>query len=77
MFKSPSSFFCKIFPLLEAEKFTPDDEEYLPTGEILSVRGTENDFTEARILSETVIKARGGEGYCVNFCVGDGRKTVR
>ena len=62
---------------LEAEKFTPDDEEYLPTGKIVSVKMTENDFTQKKLLSETVTKARAGEGYCVNFCVGDESKTIR
>ena len=62
---------------VEAEKFTPDDEEYLPTGEIVSVKMTENDFSKEKLLSDTVTKARGGEGYCVNFCVGDGSKDIR
>ena len=62
---------------LEAEKFTPDDEEYLPTGKIASVKMTENDFTKEKLLSDTVTKARGGEGYCVNFCVGDGSEAMR
>merc|ERR1711936_428784 len=56
---------------IKAEKFTPDDEEYLPTGEILSVGGTENDFLSARPLSDCVTGARDGVGYCVNFCVGN------
>ena len=54
---------------IAAETFTPDDEEYLPTGEMISVAGTENDFLSPQLLAEKVVVARGGEGYCVNFCV--------
>lgn len=51
-----------------ASDFTPDDNEYLPTGEVVSVHGTEYDFSQARELREAVLSARGGEGFCVNYC---------
>jgi len=54
---------------INAETFTPDDEQYLPTGEILPVTGTENDFQCGKMLNDCVEKARDGVGYCVNFCV--------
>ena len=53
---------------IAAETFTPDDEEYLPTGEIVPVAATENDFRSPQLLADKVVVARGGEGYCVNFC---------
>jgi len=51
-----------------AATFTPDDNEYLPTGEVLSVHGTEYDFSQERELRDAVKSARGGEGFCVNYC---------
>jgi len=51
-----------------ASDFTPDDNEYLPTGEVLSVDGTEYDFSQEKKLREAVLSARGGEGFCVNYC---------
>jgi len=59
-----------------ADNFTPDDQEYLPTGEIKSVEGTEYDFRKPKLLSESVVSARQGEGYCVNFCVGDNHNQL-
>ena len=83
-----------------ADNFTPDDQEYLPTGKIMgivqymvrlkrnikkdfyageikSVEGTEYDFRKPKLLSESVVSARQGEGYCVNFCVGDNHNQLR
>jgi len=51
-----------------ASEFTPDDNEYLPTGEVVSVSGTEYDFSQERELRDAVKSARGGEGFCVNYC---------
>jgi len=55
---------------IHADTFTPGDEDYLPTGEILPVRGTEFDFLTEKSLGKAVPTAMGGEGYCVNYCVG-------
>jgi len=55
---------------IPTDKFTPDDEDYLPTGEILPVSGTEYDFQTETSLGTAVPRARNGEGYCVNYCVG-------
>ena len=49
----------------------------LLAGEIVPVAGTENDFLTPRRLADVVGEARGGEGYCVNFCVGDGAGKLR
>jgi len=58
-----------------SEEYTPDDAEYLPTGEVAAVQGTEYDFTRERYLLEAVPSARGGEGYCVNYCTGAGTRA--
>ncbi|XP_023336626.1 aldose 1-epimerase isoform X2 [Eurytemora carolleeae] len=49
--------------------YTPDDAEYLPTGAIDPVENTNKDFQESKLLSSTVPQERGGEGFCVNYCI--------
>ena len=41
------------------------------------MKGTEYDFRTPKLLSECVVSARQGEGYCVNFCVDNKRKLLR
>ena len=71
---------------IDADKFTPDDQDYLPTGcsrivfyasrfslfsgEILPVKGTEYDLQEEPTLAVAIPSARHGEGFCVNYSVG-------
>ncbi len=55
---------------INADYFTPNDADCLPTGEILSVKGTSMDFTEFHTIAERAdmdefVKPYGG--YDVNF----------
>ncbi len=57
---------------INADKFTPADDELIPTGEILSVEGTALDFRSEKeigkdILADDIVKAAGG--YDHNFCI--------
>ena len=54
-------------------RFTPDNADYLPTGEVTEVEGTEYDLRRPALLAQAVPRARAGEGFCVNFCVGPDR----
>ena len=46
-------------------------------GEVLAVSGTEYDFQKETNLGTAVPNARNGEGYCVNYCVGDEKAGLR
>ena len=39
------------------------------SGEIASVAGTEYDLRAGPVLESAVPGARGGEGFCVNYCI--------
>ena len=56
--------------LINADEFTPNDADCLPTGEVLSVKGTSMDFNEFHTIAERAdmdeyVKPYGG--YDVNF----------
>ena len=60
---------------INAEKFTPVDNELIPTGEIVSVEGTAIDFRKEKevgkdILADDIVRACGGIDH--NFCI-DGK----
>ena len=38
-------------------------------GAIDPVENTNKDFQESKLLSSTVPQERGGEGFCVNYCI--------
>ena len=46
-------------------------------GEMRSVLNTEYNFQKSTSLGEAIPKARQGEGFCVNYCVGDGKANLR
>lgn len=50
---------------LEADRYTPVDDESIPTGEIVAVEGTPFDFTEPRAICERIDEV--GAGYDHNF----------
>lgn len=60
---------------LEADEFTPTDNESIPSGEIASVKGTPMDLTSAITISDHIdddyeqLKFAGG--YDHNFCIRD------
>lgn len=57
--------------LINADEFTPNDLDCLPTGEILSVKGTSMDFTEYHTIGERAdcdeCYVKPYNGYDVNF----------
>lgn len=57
---------------VNAQKFTPSDKEYIPTGEIVSVEGTALDFRNEKAIGKDIradenVKKAGG--YDHNFCI--------
>jgi len=44
--------------------YVPVDESYIPTGEILSVKGTAMDFTAAKPIGRDIGKVSGGYDHC-------------
>jgi len=59
---------------VNADKFTPSDKKYIPTGEIKDVMGTPMDFRKAHALSETINDStfdqiRNTTGYDHNWCL--------
>ena len=59
---------------VNADSYTPSDEFYIPTGEILPVEGTPFDFRYARVLSEivndtTFCQIKNATGIDHNFCL--------
>lgn len=63
---------------INADKFTENNEECIPTGEILSVSGTALDFTESKPVKPGLISddrhIRCGHGYDHNFVLNVGGK---
>lgn len=59
---------------INADKFTPADAKYIPTGEIKDVTGTPMDFRKAHAIGETIIdttydQIRNATGYDHNWCL--------
>ena len=59
---------------INADKFTPSDAKYIPTGEIKEVAGTPMDFRKAHAISETIAdttyeQIRNATGYDHNWCL--------
>ena len=52
---------------LEASKYTPVDDELIPTGEIAPVEGTAFDFTEPKAIGRDIEQTDGG--YDHNFVI--------
>jgi aldose 1-epimerase len=61
--------------LINADYFTPVDEELIPTGEIKSVKGTPWDFTEPKPIGKDIGKVQGG--YDHNFVLRKEEKPLR
>jgi aldose 1-epimerase len=54
--------------MLNADSFTPSDENLIPTGEIKSVKGTAMDFTKPTIIGSRIGQVKGGydHNYVLN-----------
>jgi len=58
---------------LAANRYTPTDAELIPTGEIVSVKGTPLDFTKPTRVGERIDKLRPGlNGYDHNYVIDNG-----
>ncbi len=59
---------------INADKFTPADAKYIPTGEIRDVTGTPMDFRKAHAIGETIVdttfdQIKNATGYDHNWCL--------
>ena len=58
---------------VNADNFTPSDEAYIPTGEIVSVEGTPMDFRKPHAVGDSIksayIQIQQAGGYDHNFCL--------
>ena len=59
---------------INADKFTPSDSLYIPTGEIKDVTGTPMEFRKAHAISETIVdttydQIKNATGYDHNWCL--------
>ncbi|MBI5387009.1 MAG: galactose mutarotase [Verrucomicrobia bacterium] len=63
---------------LAADRYTPSDDELIPTGEIASVKGTPLDFTTPTAIGARIeqLKPRPG-GYDHNFVLGGDGKSLK
>jgi aldose 1-epimerase len=61
--------------MIAADRYTPVDDELIPTGEIAPVKGTPLDFTEAHTIGERIdqLKPKPG-GYDHNYVLKSGGK---
>ncbi len=61
-----------------AERYTPTDETFIPTGEVAPVEGTPVDFRQAHAIGERIAQIAGDPGgYDHNFAVDGENKTLR
>lgn len=65
---------------IDADSFTPTDEDSIPTGEIRSVKGTAFDFSESKpigkVIDENDEQLIMCKGYDHNFCLNDNAGAV-
>lgn len=54
--------------MINADKFTDTDDNYIPTGMLKNVGGTMWDFRIARRLGDSIFHIPGG-GYDQNMCI--------
>lgn len=59
--------------MINADRFTPIDENSIPTGELLPVKGTPFAFNEFKKIGEDIekddVQLKNGNGYDHNFCI--------
>lgn len=59
--------------MINAKKFTPADNESIPIGKMVTVKGTPFDFTKERVIGERIDEddeqLKFGKGYDHNFCL--------
>jgi aldose 1-epimerase len=63
---------------IHAERYTPTDDTFIPTGELAAVEGTAVDFREAHVIGERIAQIPGDPGgYDHNFAVDGEIGTLR
>jgi len=64
--------------MINADFYTPGDEALIPTGEILSVKGTPLDFTEPKTIGARIEQLTATRGYDHNYVLknADGSLTL-
>ena len=65
---------------INADRFTPSDEKYIPTGEIRDVTGTPMDFRKPHAIGQTIVdttydQIRNATGYDHNWCLNTFRNS--
>ena len=60
---------------LHADRFTPVNEQLIPTGEIAPVKGTPFDFSDFKRIGDEIADVEGG--YDHNFVISDSDNSVR
>ncbi len=60
---------------INADNYTPVDEQLIPLGRTESVKGTPLDFTELKRIGEDYVKL-GGKTYDHNFCLNNSRAVT-
>ncbi len=60
---------------IHADRFTPLNENHIPTGEIVPVKNTPLDFTVPKVIGEHIetddLQLKQGQGYDHNLCLND------
>jgi aldose 1-epimerase len=63
---------------IHAERYTPTDDTFIPTGELAPVEGTPVDFRDAHTIGERIADIPGDPGgYDHNFAIDGENKTLR
>lgn len=62
--------------MLKAKRFTPVDDELIPTGEIHPVKGTPLDFTKPKSIGRDIQQLTKPPGYDHNFVLDSGGKKL-
>lgn len=63
--------------VIHADHYTETDENFIPTGKILSVRGTQLDFCGKHRIGERIHLQKHGKGYDHNFVLNDYTGQIR
>ena len=72
--KATATYLVKEVMYINADKFTPSDAKYIPTGEIRDVTGTPMDFRKPHAIQKTITdttydQIHNATGYDHNWCL--------
>jgi len=63
--------------IIHADQYTETDENFIPTGKLLPVKGTPLDFTEKHLIGERIRLQKHGNGYDHNYVLNDYHGQIR